>query len=48
MRKIIVILAVVALAGATACTRTQKGGVIGAGTGAALGGLIGKSLLVLC
>jgi outer membrane protein OmpA-like peptidoglycan-associated protein len=41
-RKVMVVLAIVALLGSAACTSTQKGGTIGAGTGAVIGGLIGK------
>ena len=42
MKKVLVVLSIVALLGSAACTSTQKGGTIGAGTGAVIGGLIGK------
>lgn len=42
MKRILVVLSIVALLGSAACTSTQKGGAVGAGTGAVLGGLIGK------
>ncbi|MBZ0267180.1 OmpA family protein [bacterium] len=42
MKKVFVVLAIVALLGSAACTSTQKGGTIGAGAGAAIGAAIGK------
>ncbi len=37
------LMTLVLVAGLTGCTQTQKGGTIGAGVGAALGGLIGNA-----